>query len=362
MAFNISRYYNRKHIEAEFEVLTPLFLGNADQEAELRSPPFKYLMRYWWRVTQHEKADPSSLLEAESRLFGSAGEDGDGATGKSPIKISVSLDKSQSAKPCKDDLPLLKKIHHPECRHQNGMINPLLYLGGMGLMKNASVTHSYYRSGLRFKVNIDYDPYVVEQVRDCLSIIQAFGALGSRCRNGWGSIQMVSGASDIDNVINLLQKFTRPWEQGLEKDYPNCLGQDDDKKPLLWKTTPQESWEQAMRELADAYAALRARPIGAYPRINPGTNTKPGERHLLGVPLTNHSGGWPKNARHASPLRFVIRRKDNQYRGFILHLPYKFSSQMHYPPGIDQKAFWEKVHSKLDAIGNLKRAEYKDCL
>lgn len=29
---------------------TPAFLGNAEQSAQWRTPPFKALLRQWWRV------------------------------------------------------------------------------------------------------------------------------------------------------------------------------------------------------------------------------------------------------------------------------------------------------------------------
>lgn len=30
--------------------LTPAFLGNAGQDGQWRTPPFKHLLREWWRV------------------------------------------------------------------------------------------------------------------------------------------------------------------------------------------------------------------------------------------------------------------------------------------------------------------------
>lgn len=31
---------------------TPAFLGNAEQQAQWRTPPFKALLRQWWRVVK----------------------------------------------------------------------------------------------------------------------------------------------------------------------------------------------------------------------------------------------------------------------------------------------------------------------
>jgi hypothetical protein len=117
-----------------------------------------------------------------------------------------------------------------------------------------------------------------------------------------------------------------------------------------------------MRDLADAYVAVRARDVKGIHKLDPGGKDSPGERHLLGVPLTNHGGGWGRNARHASPLRFFVRQINGKFHGFILHLPHSFSSQKKLPPGIIQTEVWKNVHRKLDGIVNMKRASYEDCL
>ena len=38
--------------EAHF--LTSVFLGNAEQSGQWRTPPFKALLRQWWRVASKE--------------------------------------------------------------------------------------------------------------------------------------------------------------------------------------------------------------------------------------------------------------------------------------------------------------------
>jgi CRISPR-associated protein Cmr1 len=36
----------------DLEVVTPLFLGGANQQAELRAPTFKHLGRWWFRAVK----------------------------------------------------------------------------------------------------------------------------------------------------------------------------------------------------------------------------------------------------------------------------------------------------------------------
>lgn len=52
MSINISRFINREPAEFTVEVLTPMFLGGANGDAELRAAPLKNAIRYWWRITQ----------------------------------------------------------------------------------------------------------------------------------------------------------------------------------------------------------------------------------------------------------------------------------------------------------------------
>ncbi len=44
-----------KKLEYQVAFTTPAFLGNADQQAQWRTPPFKALLRQWWRVVHAPK-------------------------------------------------------------------------------------------------------------------------------------------------------------------------------------------------------------------------------------------------------------------------------------------------------------------
>ncbi|MCE2461531.1 MAG: hypothetical protein J4F38_12235 [Pseudomonadales bacterium] len=39
-----------RQMKYEVKFLTPAFLGNAEQSGQWRTPPFKALLRQWWRV------------------------------------------------------------------------------------------------------------------------------------------------------------------------------------------------------------------------------------------------------------------------------------------------------------------------
>jgi len=146
---------------------------------------------------------------------------------------------------------------------------------------------------------------------------------------------------------------THNCKDGFEKDYPNCLGKDQ--RPLLWRTGEKRTWQDAMRELADAYVGVRAREVNGLPSLHPDK----GERHLLGIPLTNHP--MPKPARFSSPLRFSVRKHDaSHYFGVVLHLPQRFPDETAKLSREQQLEVWGIVHRKLDVL--LNRASYEECL
>lgn len=61
-------------LEYQVSFTTPAFLGNAEQQAQWRTPPFKALLRQWWRVAKAKESgyDHLRLREAEGLLFGNA--------------------------------------------------------------------------------------------------------------------------------------------------------------------------------------------------------------------------------------------------------------------------------------------------
>ena len=365
------RYYKREKITLQCRTVTPMFLGNAHQEAELRSAPFKALFRYWWRVTQHGLS-ADDLRKREGEIFGIAGED-DGS-GKSLFSIAA-IGKGRSFA-VSDPFPRVETVNHPELNNNFQDMNPLLYLAGIGLVRpkgeNLSIKHSYFLAGTGFDLEVSFPQNKILEMEKILALVKAFGTIGGRSRNGWGSFQVLSIESkpatkerfeNMQKLSNLLEKQTRQWIDGLQNDFPNCLGQDSS-GPLLWKTDPKGIWPEAMRELADAYIGVRARTVGNIPKLDPDRKDSPSERHLLGFPLQNHPANrarnWGNSGRHASPLRFVVHQINGKFQGFILHLPHRHSDEMPFPNGIDQEQVWEKVHRKLDAI--LKRATYPEVL
>lgn len=338
MAINISRFYGRERIELDCEILTPMFLGGADQNAELRAASFKGLLRYWWRVAAgYRFFSATELYSEEAKLFGSPDDD----SGKSKVIVEVLPGKNLPVS--KAGFKKLADIKHPEVT--GGKVNPLNYLAGMGLIHfRNGVLHSYFQPGGHFRLIITAVPQDIAAV---LFLFKAFAAAGGRSRNGWGSLNISTKNGFFDSSANVLQNIIKPFDDAFNCDYPHCLGADT-KGLLLWKTKAvAKSWEDCLRDLADIYVKTRL----SLNIVGQGKQ----DRHLLGYPVTNHTvqdRGWNKQTRHASALRLLVRKSEGGLcSGYILHIPHLFSKKLwgELDAG-KQKKIWRQVHAQLDSL------------
>lgn len=364
------RFGSIKVIELSCRVVTPMFLGNATQEAALRPEPFKGLLRYWWRVaTAGRYRDHAELLDAENKIFGGAG--GDGDWGRSLVTIKV------DGNPKLDStLPKVDNVRHPEVKRTGESVNPLLYLGygpityekGKGLVckRNYIAPRESFKLLLAIPEALLQHEEHGEILKATLWYFIAFAAAGARSRNGWGSFQVENFGSVKTKIAPTKIGAHMLSELVLNTDYPHCLAVSKNRSLTIWQTrNGAPSWQEAMKELASIYINLRIRfPVDGPDDI--------GDRHLLGFPITNHQASrapnWGKESRHASPLRLFVRHKNGMYYGFILHLPFGISKRMvknasgekFFTPR-KQLEIWDKVHQSLDKDERLARVGINAC-
>jgi len=86
-----------RQLELTIKFLTPAFLGDAEQKGRWRTPPFKALLRQWWRVAYaqkegYDRVEIAKMREEEGKLFGNAWlEKGSGADySKSLVRLRLS--------------------------------------------------------------------------------------------------------------------------------------------------------------------------------------------------------------------------------------------------------------------------------
>ena len=194
------------------------------------------------------------------------------------------------------------------------------------------------------------------EICTAIALMNAYGAAGGRCRNGWGSLSLES----IGNTPPLpvgFQQFHRPWQAALNLDWAHAIGYDHEASPLIWQTVKNYSdWKQVMRDLAIVKIALRT--MFKFPKAKP-PHPNPQERHWLSYPITRHgTRAWNKNARLPNSLRFKVRpdaKDPGKLHGVIFHMPClpppEFKPEQ-YRDTIE--SVWRRVHGFLDSFTDVR--------
>jgi len=353
-------------IDCNLRFLTPAFLGDAEQHGAWRSPPFKALLRQWWRVAAAPDYgyDHVKLREAEGRLFGHAWlgyqESGREKSWASQGRVRMRLGRWE--KGSMNVWPPEPRIKHPEVPMPVGAH---LYLAYGPLNYSREQRKSVVKNGPAIGANEENQLLLglsapdKGPITEALQLIHWFGTLGGRSRNGWGSLALgQKQITDFDQLLNgqanrVLEKYSKSLNQCLAMEWPHALGTDQ-KNLLLWKTKETfPSWSDAIKVLAQTKIDFRtslkftgsAGPIVA--------------RHLLAYPVTKHSvASWGNQSRLANQLRFkVVQQADKRYVGLAFHLPCGLPRELLFKLDKTEQArltpeyqgqVWQQVHRVLD--------------
>lgn len=367
-------------LEYKISFATPAFLGNAEQEAQWRTPPFKALIRQWWRIARAKDFgyDYKKMLAEEKYLFGTAGEsDQASKCEKKPgrSKVQLRLEHWDRGALKADGVPQGKRIRHDEIKKKDGStaeIGANLYLGYGAVSMRTAIAPAKEEAILRIMAPSEFG----DDIQCAIQLANWFGTMGSRSRNGWGSAMIeseggqhaIKGFADIntDSVTATLQP--RPLEDCLKLDWPHTLGYDNG-IPLVWRLlkirtndngqkelTSFSSWEEVIHELACIKIAIRT---SEYFKFKGGGKNHghlaPQPRHILAYPAgTNHAvkqKDWDKNGRLANQLRFKVHRRGDGFAGLISHFPCGLPNHMRdsvRETVPDESGVWREVHRLLD--------------
>lgn len=308
--------------------LTPAFLGNAEQSGQWRTPPFKALLRQWWRVAvaQELEFDVRAIRAREADHFGVAADGGD--SHKSHVRIRL------------DDWS-----------EGEGKAGKVLDIGQVQMGKNqiAASLYSAYgpvEKGPKLRGNVAIQSGAEARLRiafpedssidQALALMHTYGTVGGRSRNGWGSFELIGEHVD-------LKPIDRDWQKAMQMDWPHALGKDH--KELVWTSSPQTRWEDAMNLLAQARVDMRR----AVP-----------DRLMLAYPDTKATmPGWDKNDRVPHSLRFKVRSEGSQFVAVIFHMPCRPADELWEKLSPEkQKGFeatFAAAHAFLDTQQKFKR-------
>lgn len=339
MLINIARFINRETAEFTVEVLTPMFLGGANGDAELRAAPLKNAVRYWWRITQGDLTH-KDLLKKEQKLFG-------GVSGNKAICSLVDVVVTGSVRTGnKNKMASIGKKINPEAKNKNVPLSAYLGMGPVDF--NGIYTKTRILPGEKFALSVFFPKENRNNLIDALSLFAEFGSLGARSRNGWGSFNLLVMNDRISLLPRkkLLEKYGEEISSifNIDKKYPFKLGESNG-QPLFWKIGIGDTWQNVMKLAGESYMDLRQQVL-PFPQAPPNGVQ---ERHILGYPITSHPiGNWGRNnGRMPSQLRIIIRKTGNNYNAYFFHLPHKIPKPWDSSLG-RELSVWQKIHNYLD--------------
>ncbi len=351
---------------------TPAFLGNAEQQGQWRTPPFKALLRQWWRVVKAPEVgyDHGRLLTLEEALFGSAGDDAGSRRSKVQLRLADWSHGTMSERPA------LQRVDHPETKTRDGRpIRPDadVYLGfGPITVDGMRTAIAPGPPTVTFKLRCPESD--ADVLRKTMQLAAWFGTLGARARNGWGSLQIDGeGLLGIEGLCDSKladqappRSLTASLTDRLAADWPHALGLCADGRPAVWRVvadrqvgadgkivfTGFKDWKNVLERLAALKIGFRTQF-----KLNGGApHSRVEDRHILAYPVTNHDLAGLRNARLANQMRFkVTKNKEGQYFGLITHLPCAMPQAFFKPGNVKppeikhQIAVWQKVHDFLNA-------------
>lgn len=316
---------------------TPAFMGNAEQNAQWRTPPIKALLRQWWRVAyaadKNFAVQVDEMRHEEGLLFGHAWLENDRDTHgdkvfarKSQIRIRLVMPDGQNGDAWG------KGMQTGVAPLSTGLETGYAWFGlinrGSGQPdRNAlAIKPGESRRDLLLAVPDAASP----RIERALQLIHHFGQLGSRSRGGWGSFAL----EDIEPLsTKQIEGYAQSLDGCLRHDWPMSLCKDN-AGLCLWKSkSTYPSWDKAMRVIAAERKNARTALKGLH-----GRDLRP----VL---------GFATPGRMPSPLRWrVVPAASNQLTIQVFAMPTKIPEEGKQRIDAAQvKAAWEKVIQTLDA-------------
>lgn len=295
-----------KQLKYELSFATPAFLGNAEQQAQWRTPPIKTLLRQWWRVAYAAdhgfKVDLCTMRREEGLLFGHAwlkedfyergGRQFATAARKSQVRLRL-------------EQPNGDNVHAWTTGSQKG-VTPLS--GGLetsyawfGLIKRGdgqpdrtaikAVGNEKALSAEAIRrLHVAVPDGVVSKFEEIMRLIDAFGLLGSRSRGGWGALH-IDGINPMPYAE--MSHYARSLDECLNHDWAMSLARNADQLCVWHSNSTFKEWHKAMEVVATERRRVRSALKGVK-----GKDLRP-------------AIGFAAQSRMPSPLRWKIIPNEN---------------------------------------------------
>lgn len=298
-------------IRASYRIVTPMFIGDAEQEASGISPAsVKGALRFWWRAlmwasackqTDYSETEALKLLsQQESEIFGSSAEKGNASL------FTLRVDASAVNVGRNTDWP-------------SGRQNDSSSYLGLGLWKMGDQEQrEYLKEDQCFSVELivrdDVSNANIQSLKDALKAWGLLGGLGSRARRAFGSIAIESlddasyKFTDIEQYKKaVLEIFEQPGINDVLLPPYTAISNGTS---LGISARQNRTARSAHAVLGEAFKNYRGRP----------SSLRGSKKKVFGMP---YSGGTKVegDARRASPLMMHIHPVGEYFLNAVLFVP-----------------------------------------
>ncbi len=326
-----------KKLEYQVKFLTPAFLGNAEQSAQWRTPPFKALLRQWWRVAYAAEKKfavrVDEMRREEGLLFGHAWLEND-TFERDGRKVTTAARKSRVRirleSPGNGNVDAWGKgTQSGVAPLPTGLATSYAWFGlvrrGDGLPDRMAIKINKGEAirSLHIAVPKELEQKFVEVMR----LIGAFGLVGSRSRGGWGALY-IEGIEQLS--MKEMERYARPIDRCLEDDWAASLAMDDGGLCVWQSQSVFKSWDQAMKAVAIERKQVRS-------ALKVDVDLRP-------------ALGFAAPGRMPSPLRWkVIPIQDGDLAIRVFAMPHRLPDDSGMSVGKEQlQRAWKIVCDTLD--------------
>jgi CRISPR-associated protein Cmr1 len=197
----------------------------------------------------------------------------------------------------------------------------------------------------------------INEVRKALRLASWFGGVGSRSRNGWGSLTFQDDSfSRLPQFQVDTAEYCQPFTSCFRHDWPHAIGSDS-AGPLVWVGRKNgesfKNWREAVYFLATLRLAIRA----AAKKF--GRNNDISANQLIAYPVTQSKNNvWGDDARIAGSLRLKVVGTERGFVPVAIHLPCAVPKFLFDKLNIDdqqwvndnQVKIWAGAHQSIELL------------
>ena len=305
--------------KATCKIVTPLFMGGASQQAELRTQSINGVLRWWFRVA-------GGSLEDEKRIFGWAGE----TSNQGVVRIFIE-------EPTFQTQPFLSR--------QPGF-------NYLGFSLKLTSRHAI-QENQTFDLKISFHPKATEddikKFFSALWLAFNLGNFGSRARRGFGAIKIEEikerGSPLTNNCYGLnfvpsgdlknwikgnLEKIKEILKPNPRKDIPYLFENFE-----IYDFKSDNSWQNLLNEVGNEYKNFRQ-------------DKNLNDRIILGLPIM--AVGKYRMIRRSSPLIFKIINTDKNNYTLLIIIIKPNTHKFIFHPDIKENVKWDLLTNFVKSI------------